>query len=89
MKTYRICVAGGRCGARMMVSGLHLQGLLRTAGYDREVTLQSHRDHHANLILEFLPAFTEVEVGCSVINTKPLLGDLNQLQVIDKVLKQV
>jgi hypothetical protein len=43
----------------------------------------------SNLILQLLPAFTEAEAGCAVINIKPLIGDPNHPVTIEKVLKQV
>ncbi len=94
MKRFKICVVGGHCGVRMMVVAEHVQELLHNAGYDCEVTHQGLWDHptpprHADLILELLPAFSEAEAGCPVINIKPLLGDLDHPQVIDKVLKQM
>jgi hypothetical protein len=78
----------------MIVVAEHLQELLQNAGYNCEVTHQSLWDHPtppyaANLVLELLPAFTETEAGCPVINIKPLLRDLDHPQVIDKILKQV
>ncbi|MFZ1043048.1 MAG: hypothetical protein WCA79_19565 [Anaerolineales bacterium] len=94
MKTYRICVIGGHCGVRMIVVAEHLQELLHDAGYICEVTHQSLWDHPTppyavNLVLELLPAFTEAEVGCPVINIKPLLRDLDHPQIIDQVLQHV
>jgi hypothetical protein len=94
MKTYRICVIGGHCGVRMIVVAEHLQEMLRNAGYICEVTHQSLWDHPtppyaANLVLELLPAFTEAEVGCPVINIKPLLRDLDHPAIINQVLQHV
>jgi hypothetical protein len=39
--------------------------------------------------LQLLPAFTEAETGCPVINIKPLLLDLDHALTIEKILKQV
>jgi hypothetical protein len=43
----------------------------------------------SNLILQLLPAFTEEEAGCPVINIKPLIGDPAHPATIEKILKQV
>lgn len=94
MNRFKICVVGGHCGVRMMVVAEHVQDLLRNAGYDCHVTHQGLWDHptlprHANLILELLPAFTEAEAGCPVINIRPLLGDLDHPQILNRVLKKM
>jgi hypothetical protein len=94
MKAYKICVVGGHCGSRMIIVAEHIQELLRNAGYTCNVTHQSLWDHptppyFTNLILELLPAFTEAEAGCPVINIKPLLADLDHPQIIEKILEQV
>jgi hypothetical protein len=43
----------------------------------------------SNLILQLLPAFSEAEAGCPVINIKPLIGDAMHPATIEKILKQV
>jgi len=43
----------------------------------------------SNLILQLLPAFTEEEANCPVINIKPLIGDPMHPATIDKILKQI
>ena len=43
----------------------------------------------SNLILQLLPAFTEEEAGCPVINIKPLIGDPAHPATIEKILKYV
>jgi hypothetical protein len=43
----------------------------------------------SDLILQLLPAFTEAEAGCPVINIKPLIGDPAHPATIEKILKQV
>lgn len=94
MASYKVCVVGGHCGVRMMVVAEHIGELLQKAGYACQVTHQSLWDHptppySANLILELLPAYTEAEAGCPVINIKPLLGDLDHPQTIEKIFERV
>jgi hypothetical protein len=43
----------------------------------------------ASLILQLLPAFTTAEAGCPVINIKPLIGDPNHPETIQKILDQL
>jgi hypothetical protein len=94
MAVYRICVIGGHCGVRMMVVAEHVGELLNKAGYSCQVTHQSLWDHPtpprgASLVLELLPAYTEAEAGCPVLNIKPLLADLDHPATIDKVFERV
>ncbi len=94
MIAYKICVVGGHCGVRMMVVAQHVDELLQKAGYACQVTHQSLWDHptppySANLILELLPAYTEAEAGCPVVNIKPLLRDLDDPQTVEKIFERV
>ena len=94
MNPYRICVVGGHCGNRMMIVVEHLQELLRNAGCDCKLTNQNVWDHpsppaRADLILQLMPAFTEAEAGCPVINIKPMLADLDDPVSIEKILNKV
>ena len=78
----------------MVMVADHISELLSMAGYPCQVKHHSVWDNfsqppHSNLILQLLPAFTEAEIGCPVINIKPLLLDLDHPQTIEKVLKQV
>lgn len=94
MKPYRICVVGGHCGVRMMAVAEHIGELLKDAGYNCEVNHQSLWDHPTppyatNLVLELLPAYTEAEAGCPVINIKPLLRDFDDPPIIEKIFERV
>lgn len=94
MPKCKVCVVGGHCGVRMMIVAQHVEQLLHHAGYDCEVTHQGIWDHpeppyHVNLILQLLPAFTEEEAGCPVVNIKPLLGNLDHPQVIGRIMQQM
>lgn len=78
----------------MVMVAEHISELLSTAGYPCQVKHHSIWNNFSqpppsNLILQLLPAFTEAETGCPVINIKPLLLDLDHPQTIEKVLKQV
>ncbi|MGE5073237.1 MAG: hypothetical protein ACM3MF_07405 [Anaerolineae bacterium] len=94
MASYKICVIGGHCGVRMMVVAEHVGELLNEAGFACEVTHQSLWDHPfpprgASLVLELLPAYTEAEAGCPVLNIKPLLRDLDHPETIEKIFERV
>jgi hypothetical protein len=94
MGMYKICVVGGWCGNQMLIIAGHLSSLLEEAGYKVRVTHHSVWENYsapppANLVLQLLPAFTEKDTGCPVINIKPLLADYNHPPTIQKVLAQV
>ena len=94
MTKYRVCVIGGWCGNRLTMVAEHLSDLLEKAGYPCQVKSHSVWENYSqppvsNLILQLLPAFTEPETGCPVINVRPFLLDLDHPATIEKVLKQV
>jgi len=94
MQSYHICVIGGWCGNRLIIVAEHLAQLLQEAGYPCRVTHHSVWENYtqppfADLILQLLPAFTEAEAGCPVINIRPLIGDLNHPETTDRILQQV
>jgi hypothetical protein len=43
----------------------------------------------SNLVLQLLPAFTEAETGCPIINIRPFLIDLDHPQTIEKIFTQL
>ncbi|MGE5072230.1 MAG: hypothetical protein ACM3MF_02295 [Anaerolineae bacterium] len=94
MAPYKICVVGGHCGLRMMMVAEHVGELLREAGYACEVSHQSLWDHptpprSTNLILELLPAYTEAEAGCPVINIRPFIKDIDDARTIDRIFEHM
>jgi hypothetical protein len=94
MGIYKICVVGGWCGNQMLIIADHLASLLEKAGFAVRLTHHSVWENYsapppANLILQLLPAFSEKDTGCPVVNIKPLLADYNHLPTIQKVLAQV
>ncbi len=69
----------------------HLAKLLQDVGYSCQVNHYSVWENYshppaADLILQLLPAYTEAETRCPVINIKPLLADLNHPLTIDNIL---
>ena len=69
----------------------HLAKLLQDVGYSCQVNHHSVWENYshppaADLILQLLPAYTEAETRCPVINIKPLLADLNHPLTIDNIL---
>ena len=94
MKTYRVCVIGGWCGNRMFMVAEHLGQKLADAGYPCSMRTFNAWENYtqppaADLILQLLPAFSEAETGCPVLNTKPLRADLDDSNTIIRVLEQV
>ena len=94
MKPYKVCVVGGHCSNRYMIIAEQLTKLFENTGIYCQVFTHGVAGEYSfpprsNLILQLLPAFTEAEAGCPVINIKPLIGDPNHPATIEKILKQV
>jgi len=91
MSMYTVCIVGGWCGNRMVIVADHLSELFEKAGYPCKVSHFSVWENmssapRGDLILQLLPAYTEKEVSCPVINIKPLLLDLDHVPTIEKIL---
>jgi hypothetical protein len=72
----------------------HLKEVLGQAGFACRVTTHSVWENYtqppaSHLVLQLLPAFTQAETHCPVINIKPLLADLNHPLTLDKIMQQV
>jgi len=94
MKTYKVCVVGGHCSNRYMIVAEQLSKLFEEKGiqcyvFTHGVTGEYSFPPRANLILQLLPAFTEAETGCPVINIKPLIGNPSHPETIQKVMEQL
>jgi len=94
MKTYKVCVVGGHCSNRYMIIAEQLTRLFEEAGLVCQVVAHGVMGEYSfpprsDLILQLLPAFTEAEAGCPVINIKPLIGDPAHPATIEKILAQV
>lgn len=94
LNDYRVCVIGGWCGNRMLMVAERFTQLFEQTGLACKVSHHSVWDNYsappaANLVLQLLPAFTEAETGCPVINIKPMLVDLDDPDTLDRVLQQV
>ncbi len=94
MSKYRVCVIGGWCGNRLIMVAEHLDELLQKAGYTCQVKSHSIWENYnqpptSNLVLQLLPAFTEAETGCPVINIRPFLVDLDHPQTMEKIFTQI
>ena len=92
MKTYKVCVVGGHCSNRYMIVAEQLSKLFEDRDLPCQVVTHGVAGEYsfpprANLILQLLPAFTEAEAGCPVINIKPLIGDPNHPETIRKVME--
>lgn len=94
MSRYKICVVGGHCSNRMMIVAEQLSTMFEDVGIDCQITTHGADGGYSfpprsNLILQLLPAVTEADAGCPVINIKPLIGDPNHPATIEKILQQV
>jgi len=90
----RVCVVGGWCGNRMALVAEHLDHLLDSAGYPCKVSAYSAWENYStppssDLILQLVPAYTNFETGCPVLNIKPLLADLNHPETIAMIIDQI
>jgi hypothetical protein len=90
MPTFKVCVVGGWCGNRMVMLAEYLAEWLQQAGYDCRVVQHSVWNNvsappPAQLVLQLLPAYTEAEAGCPVINIRPLLRDLSDPATLERV----
>lgn len=93
MWRYRVCVVGGACGHRMLVVYQHLKDKFEAEGYGFHLSHHSVWDNYstpplADLILQLLPAYTEAEAGCPVVNIRPLLADWDHGPTMAKVIAQ-
>jgi hypothetical protein len=94
MKTYKVCVVGGHCSNRYMIVAEQLSAFFESRGIACQVFTHGVAGEYSfpprsNLILQLLPAFTEAEAGCPVINIKPLIGDPAHPATIEKILNQM
>jgi len=91
MARYHVRVVGGWCGNRIVMVADYLAELFAEKGYDCQVTHQSIWETYSlppsvDLILQLMPAFTEGEASCPVINIKLLIHDLDHPPTINKIL---
>jgi hypothetical protein len=89
-----ICVIGGWCGNRMVIVAEHIDGVLRAAGFNCRISHHSVWENYsqppsADLILQLLPAFSEVETICPIVNIRPMLVDLDHPETLNKILEKV
>jgi hypothetical protein len=94
MSSYKICIVGGWCGNRMVMIDEYLNDLLDNKGLPCQITRHSVWENYstpppAHLVLQLLPAFTEAETNCPIINIKPLLVDLDHKDTIDRILTHI
>jgi hypothetical protein len=78
----------------MVIIDEYLKELLDQRGLHPQISRHSVWENYstpppANLVLQLLPAFTEAETNCPVINIKPLLLDLEHKETIDRVLTHI
>lgn len=94
MSKFKVCVVGGHCSNRVMIVAEQLMEFFEKKDIFCEVFTHLAAGEYgfpprANLILQLLPAFTEDEAGCPVINIKPLIGDPAHPATIEKILTHI
>jgi len=94
MSNYKVCVVGGHCSNRVMIVAEQLTEFFQKQGIVCQVFTHLAAGEcgfppRSNLILQLLPAFTQEETGCPVINIKPLIGDPMHPATLEKILKQI
>jgi hypothetical protein len=94
MSKYHVCVIGGWCGNRLVMVAEHLDELFQKAGFPCQVKSHSvwenfNQPPASNLILQLLPAFTEAETGCPIINIRSFLIDIDHPQTLEKIFTQI
>ena len=94
MSKFKVCVVGGHCSNRVMIVAEQLTEFFEKKGVDCQVFTHLAAGEYgcpprSNLILQLLPAFTEQEAGCPVINIKPLIGDPAHPATMEKILKHI
>jgi hypothetical protein len=90
MAIFKVCVVGGWCGNRMVMVAEYLAEWLTQGGYDCRVVQHSVWNNVSappptQLVLQLLPAYTEAEAGCPVINIRPLLRDLSDPATLERI----
>lgn len=91
---YKIFVIGGWCGNLLFIVADHLRNVIMSAGYSVQLKTHSVWENYTQppscqLILQLLPAFSEEEVDCPVINIRRLLVERDHAETIQKVLSQI
>jgi hypothetical protein len=94
MSKYKVCVVGGHCSNRYMIVAEQLTTLFEKQGLPCYVVTHGVAGEYsfpprAHLILQLLPAFTEAEAGCPVLNIKPLIGDPEHPETIQKIMGHI
>ncbi len=94
MSSFHVCVLGGSCGNRMVIIADHLSELFIQRGYDCRVTSISVWEcfsfpPSADLLLQLLPAYKEEDVECPTMNIRPLLQDINDPTILQKIYSEI
>jgi hypothetical protein len=92
MTLLKICLVGGWCGNLRYIVAEHIEDFFTQAGIQFKLSHQSVWENPVpprsfDLVLQLLPAFTEAETGCPVINVKPLLADTNHQPTNGKIMQ--
>lgn len=87
---FHVRVLGGSCGPRMVIVAEHLEEVFRQMNYNCKVSHISIWETFsfpptADLLLQLLPAFSQDEADCPIINIRPLLADINDASVMQQI----
>ena len=94
MHTYKVQLIYGWCGNLRLIVAEHLEEIFKQAKIPFRMTHQSiwknpEPPDSVDLVLQLMPAFSELEAGCTVINIKPLLADLHHKPTVKKISQHI
>jgi galactitol-specific phosphotransferase system IIB component len=94
MPPYKIRLVYGWCGNLRLIVAEHLEEIFKQAGVPFKMSHQSVWENPTppqsyDLVLQLMPAFSETEAGCPVINIKPLLVNLDHKPTIEKIMRHI
>ena len=91
---YQVVVIGGWCGNLLFIVADHLREIITGAGYPIDLKTHSVWENYsqpppAQLILQLIPAYSEADVDCPIINIRRLLVDRDHEETLDKIFTQL
>jgi galactitol-specific phosphotransferase system IIB component len=94
MSPQKISLVYGWCGNSRLIVAYRIEEILTQAGVQFKMSHQSIWENpepprYSDLVLQLLPAFTEADTGCPVVNIKPMLADVNHPSTIEKIMREI
>lgn len=91
---YQVVVIGGWCGNLLFIVADHLRELITNAGFSIDLKTRSVWENYtqppkAQLLLQLMPAYSEEDVDCPIINIRRLLVDRDHKETLDKIFSQL